>query len=397
LHAIKLRAIHINHNLSPNAEVWAAHCKKICEEYEIECIDQIISLDLKPGNSLEETAREKRYAIFADYLNTGDILLTAHHAEDQAETVLLQLMRGAGVKGLAAMPIIKSFARGLQCRPFLHFPHSLLKQHAKDKRLKWIDDESNTNRKFARNFIRHDILPLLKKRWPSATSTIARAASHCAEADDLLQEFALELCSVTKGEHENTLSVTKLLQFSAKKQRLLLRVWIKQLGFPLPDIKKITAIQHDVFKASWDSLPCVRWRDVELRRYRDELFLMRALRKHNSKQSYDWDLTKIQTLDLPHLAVLRATLMSGKGLRADVTSVSIRFRQGGEIIDVPKRGRHTLKNLLQEWQVLPWKRNQVPLIFVGEQLIGVMGYMIVADFAAKTGEMGREFDVISYG
>ncbi len=385
--AIKLHAIHINHGLSLNSMTWASHCKQVCKEKNIDFIEHTIRLELNPGESLEEAAREKRYAFFAECLGEGDILLTAHHQEDQAETVLLQLLRGAGLKGLAAMPVIKPFARGFHCRPFLTFPRAMLQQIAQDHQLRWIDDESNNNIQFSRNFIRHEILPILKKRWPSATTTMARSAKHCAESQELLEEFTTELCSITKGTRDNTLSVAHLQRLSSQKQRFVLRAWIRGLGYPLPNLKKMSVIQNNVLTAARDRMPCVSYSGIEIRRYRDDLYLMRSSLKHDHS-SYQWNMT--QPLLLPGIGLLHATLVVGKGLRADFKTVAIRFRQGGEKVEIPGRDRHTLKNLLQSWHVLPWERDRLPLIFVENRLIGVVGYFINASFAAKSDEMGYE-------
>ena len=261
-----MRAIHVNHGISPNANSWANHCKKICESYDIQFIERTISLDLKAGDSLEEAARNKRYAVFAEYLEEGDVLLTAHHQDDQAETVLLQLLRGAGLKGLSAMPEIKSFARGHHGRPLLAFAREDLLQYAKEHQLIWIEDESNQDASLSRNFIRHEILAKLTLRWPSAAACIARSASHCAENQMLLEAFSREVN--VQGSRENTLSVARLLQFSPEKQRFFLRSWIHQLKYPLPDSKKMETIQRDVLFAAWDSSPLVKWGDVMLRRHR---------------------------------------------------------------------------------------------------------------------------------
>lgn len=385
---IKFRAIHINHGVSPNAEKWSMHCAYVCERVGIDYVERTIKINLSPGKSLEEAAREKRYAIFAEYLSEGDILLTAHQQDDQAETVLLQLMRGAGPKGLAAMPVIKPFARGFHGRPLLNFPRTALQQYADERQLKWIDDESNFNVKLTRNYIRHEILPLLKKRWPAVTNTISRSAAHCAEAQVLLEEFAVEERQKVKGSHDFTLSVEKLLQLDSARQRLILRSWIQQLEHPIPDARKIESIINNVLTAAWDRLPCISWKETELRRYRDDLYLMVPLSEHDTQKRYSWDL--IKPLALSGIGVLHSSSIYGRGLRADIKQVSVRFRQGGEIAALPERGCHTLKNLLQEWDVLPWERNRIPLIFVEKKLAAAVGYFIDDNYAAKNNEQGVE-------
>ncbi|MBX3708779.1 MAG: tRNA lysidine(34) synthetase TilS [Gammaproteobacteria bacterium] len=386
---INFNAIHVNHGLSKHAQSWARHCKKICNEYAIKYHERIIQLDLNIGDSLEEIAREKRYAAFAEYIGEEEILLTAHQQDDQAETMLLQLLRGAGPKGLAAMPQMKSFARGFHGRPLLHFSRFDLQQYAEMQQLDWIKDESNGDLSYTRNFIRHEILTKLKSRWPTVTATLSRSAAHCAESQVLLEKFAKEMYEQVQGTAETTLSVDKLTQVSPERQRLLLRTWIQYLGYPLPDTKKIETIQRDILTAARDRMPCVKWGKVELRRYRDDLHLLPALQAIDTQQVFSWDLA--QSLRLPGVGILRTAYTQGRGLRADIQHVLVQYRQGGEVVELLSRGRHTLKNLFQEWNVLPWERDRVPLIFFAGKLIAAMGYFFDEKFfIVQSNELGRE-------
>lgn len=381
-------AIHVNHGISPHALAWETHCRKICEEYAIEYQTQTLQLHLKAGDSIEEKAREKRYAVFAEYLGENDVLLTAHQQDDQAETVLLQLLRGAGPKGLSAMPAIKPFAKGLHARPLLQFTRVDLQQYADAHQLNWINDESNDNTTLSRNFIRHEILSRLQSRWPTVSAAIARSASHCAENQVLLEEFVCELHEQVKGSHEHTLSVAKLMQLSAKQQRLILRSWIYQQNYPTPDTKKIITIQRDVFTAACDRLPSVTWGGVTLRRYRDDLYLTRSFHKPLSPLHCSWDLA--QSLVLPDIGILHACNALGRGLSGKIKQVSVRYRQNGDRVELPTRGKHSLKNLFQEWGVLPWERDSIPLIFVEDYFVAAVGYFMDAHYRAEKDEMGYE-------
>lgn len=387
---LKLRAIHINHGLNANAKLWSKHCAHVCATLNIDYIERSIAINPCNGQSLEAQARAKRYALFADYLGEGDLLLTAHQQDDQAETMLMQLFRGAGPKGLAAMPMAKSFGRGFHLRPLLAVSRAQIERYAHEQQLKWIDDESNRNSKFTRNFIRHEILPMLKERWPTVATTIARAALHCAEAQSLLDEFAERLMTNVAGSKSNTLSVTKLLQLNNEKQKLVVRAFIRALSFPVPDLKKLETILHDVLSADQDKMPCVKWADVEMRRYRDDIYLMRQLATHDVNQVFKWDL--MQQLQIPHVGILFAISHEPHqgndtlALRADIQSVAVRFRRGGESAFVTGRGKHTLKNLFQEWGVPPWERERIPLIFINEKLISVLGHFVDPAYAAAQGE-----------
>lgn len=382
---VKLKAIYINHGLSPNANAWEAHCEQMCLDLDIPFYVCRVQLDLSHGVSLEEVAREGRYNAFAEILDKDDVLLTAHHQDDQAETMLLQLFRGAGPKGLSAMPSMKSFAQGFQGRPLLAFTRTELEAYAAQQALTWIEDESNLDTAYSRNFIRNDIMPLLKKHWPGVTKSIARSAAHCSEAQDLLNAFAQEELLQFAGSKPDTLSVSQLLALPLEKRRLLLRSWIDQRGFLLPDTKKLKSICTSVLDAAKDRFPCVRWGDVEIRRYQDDLYLMQALSPHDVMQEKVWNFSDeffIQGLRLK-------TVLGAEGLSPLINSVTVRFRRGGESINLLGRGSHTLKNLFQEWQVPTWLRDRIPLLFIGDKLIAVVGYAIDRDYRAKSGEPGR--------
>ncbi|MFZ2315698.1 MAG: tRNA lysidine(34) synthetase TilS [Gammaproteobacteria bacterium] len=384
---IKLNAIYINHGLSPNAHIWAAHCEQVCVELSIPFYHRAVQLDLSDGVSLEEVAREGRYKAFASLLEKDDVLLTAHHQDDQAETMLLQLFRGAGPKGLSAMPSMKSFAQGYQGRPLLAFTRAALETYAAEQALTWIEDESNLDTTFSRNFLRNDILPLLKKHWPGVTKSIARSAAHCSETQALLDDFSKKELLQIAGSKPDTLSVSQLLTLPIEKRRLLLRAWIDQQGFLLPDTKRLQSICTSVLTAAKDRFPCVQWGDIEVRRYQDDLYLMDALLPLDVLQEKEWDFSSELEISGLRLKVVS----SAEGLSQAVNSVTVRFRRGGEVINLPGRGSHTLKNLFQEWQVPIWLRDRIPLLFIGDKLIAVVGYAIDVDYVVKPNEPGRAF------
>lgn len=391
---VRLKAIHINHSLSPNAAAWAQHCARVCAAYGVELQTEVIQIDLTAGDSLEEEARKLRYQAFATQMADGDVLITAHHQDDQAETMLLQLLRGAGPKGLAAMPALKPFAAGWHARPFLAYSRAALEHYAHDKGLVWVDDESNRNIRLTRNFLRYQVMPLLQQRWPTAAQTIARSAAHCAEAHVILEESALELCEKVKGSRAGTLSVSGLLNLDAPRQRLALRTWIQSSGFAVPDTRKLGTICTSVLKAGWDKLPSVAWGNVILRRYRDDIFVMTKFNADPKEGCWRWNMQ--HSLELPEIGWLSATLQYGAGLRPDLTNVEVRFRRGGEVIHVPGRGHHTLKNMFHEWGVLPWERDRIPLFFIENRLIQVMGYFVDAEYLATSEQAGWVFELKTY-
>lgn len=384
---IRLRAVHINHGLSMRAAEWADRCAATCKTLSVDYLQQSIDVTASSGESPEEVAREGRYAALSALLAPGDILLTAHHQDDQAETALLQLFRGAGPKGLAAMPPIKPFGQGIQARPLLNHLRAELMAYATQRELTWIEDESNQNIDFSRNFIRHHVLPILKKRWPSIATTVARVSSNCAEAQQLLDEMTTQDLAIAKGSLANTLSVSRFLTLSAMRQRQVLRLWLNILGFPIPGMVKIQQVQRDLFLARSDKSPHMTWKGVELRRYRDEVYALRCVDSHDVKQVIAWDLQ--QALVIPKLGVLQATPVLGQGIKASLTDITVRFRQGGEVCRLPGRNfSHTLKNLFQERHVLPWERDRIPLLYVKDKLAAAVGLFIDHDFIAREDQAG---------
>lgn len=345
--SLSFQVIHVHHGLSPEADAWAKHCAVVCERYGFQFHLVTIQLSSEAKESLEERARAARYRALATFMQPNDLLLTAHHQRDQAETVLLQLLRGSGIKGLAAMPALKPFHQGWQGRPLLAVPHKVLLEYATENQLSWIEDESNQQSCFTRNFIRQHILPVMQSRWPTVDAVLARSASHCAEAEALLQEAALEKLTQVSGSIAGTLSVQKLQAYSSAWQRLLLRSWIVRQGYRLPDTDKMQSIQQSVLGAAQDRQPQVSWQGVSLKRHQDNLHLVS------------------ENTPLPE---------AGKGLKLDQSEVVIRCRIPGETVEIANRGRIALKNLFQEWRVPAWERNTLPLMFYHNKLIQVPGY-----------------------
>lgn len=390
IYPLKLHAVYINHQLSSNAAEWAQHCEQVCKTLQVNFTAHRIDAKSIEEKSPEEIARDRRYGVFSELLAPHDVLLTAHHQDDQAETVLLQMLRGAGPKGLSAMPKIKPFALGWHARPLLDFTRAELRDYAEQNNLEWINDESNTDIHFTRNFLRHEVLPVLKRRWSTVSNTLARVAENCVDAQILLDEIAEQDLSFVMYADSDvplrkymSLSVKKLLTLNSARQRNVLRSWLQQFNFPIPPSVKLQQIQQDMLLAREDKSPHFVWEGIELRRYRDELFVMPCLIEHDPTQVYEWNLSR--PLLLPQFTLL-AQQTQNKGLRADIKKVSIRFRQGGEMIQLPGRTcRHELKKLFQEWGIPPWERERVPLIYVEDKLAAVVGYYLSEEFSAEQG------------
>ena len=356
------------------------------------------------GVSPEAAARIARYAAFSEILQPGDILFTAHHQDDQAETLLLQLLRGAGPRGLAGMAQILRSGTAWLARPLLKFSRAALRDYALTQQLFWIDDPSNVDTRFDRNYLRHEILPGLQQHWPAANVTLARSAQHCAEAAELLEGLAHSdfqdvqmdktgsaealLLPPERGKElfAGPLSVAKLLALSPARQRNVLRYWIEQAGLPAPQQRHLERLQSDVLHAAIDAEPCMDWPGVQVRRYRDALYAMLPLASFDALQQWTWNLDA--PLTLAGAGTLSALRQQGTGLRAEVRAngVRIAFRSGGERIQPAGRAHHaTLKNLFQHAGVPPWLRERVPLLYIGGQLAAVAGYWYAEEFTARKG------------
>lgn len=387
---LQLRAIHVNHNLSINAKSWENHCQRICESLQIECLIKEIEIRSEHNLSLEAVARSLRYQALAESLHTDECLLTAHTKNDQAETILLQLLRGAGPKGLAAMPEKTAFANHWHLRPLLHVTRAEIRQYAYQHNLQWIEDESNFNRNFDRNFIRYEIMPILLQRWPGAITTLSRSAKHCADASKLLTSLAEQDLLQVQGSVPNTLSIAQLLSLSTEHQRNVLREWLLRLQLPLPNEIKIHQIQYEVLLAREDANPTITWQNVEIRRYQDNLY---ALSPPVVYPDLNWEAvwdTKTP-LSLPaNLGLLRAERIRGEGISLKkVKQIKVHFRHGGERCHpVGRIGSHPLKKLMQEWQVPTWERDAIPLLFSEDQLIAVVDHCICDGFQAQADEEG---------
>ena len=388
----KPQPVFIHHHLSPNADAWAQHCEVISKTYGLTC--RIIHVDATPcaDESPEEAARRARYTAFADLLARDELLLIAHHQRDQAETFLLQLLRGAGVKGLAAMPFQRALGQGLLARPLLNCSYEDIVTYAKQRQLQWIEDESNTNLALQRNLIRHTFLPLIEKHFASAPAVISRSAQHCATADQLLTELAEIDYQQIKDGCEHTLSISKLATLSLIRRDNVLRYWLYQHHI-IPSSTQLAEFQQLLF-AKADANPQIKWPGVIIRRYRDILTLLPCQTiPAILKDIVLWDIAEQANLLLPYnLGVLQVTKTIGLGLSAAKLagcSITIRFRQGGERCQPAGRiGSHPLKKCFQEAGVPPWQRNTIPLLYVNDTLTAVIGYWICEGFAAGLGEAG---------
>jgi tRNA(Ile)-lysidine synthase len=362
-----ISAVHIHHGLQAAAEAWPQHCAEVCRGLGIPL--QVIQVQVdSAGGSLERAARDARYGAFNQLVAPGEVLLIAQHQDDQAETLLFRLLRGAGVRGLAGMPQQRPLGVGQMLRPLLDTPRKTLEAYAQAHDLRWVEDPSNADSQFSRNFLRREILPALSARWPQASASMARTASHLTEAQQLLDELAVQdLAQVgSTSEFEwlglPSLALQPLKALSAARQRNALRHWLAPLT-RLPDTEHW---------AGWDSLrdagggtqPIWRLADGELQRAEGRLWWLSGVWLQSPTGSIPWPDPK-QPLDLPCNGQLRFIGLAPEG------ELQVRYRQGGEVMHLPGRGHRDLKRLLNERGVPVFVRGRLPLLYRGEQLWGV--------------------------
>lgn len=387
---LPLRAVHIHHGLQVEADAWDAHCQNVCRQLGVDydCIE--VDASAGPGQSPEDAARNARYAALRENIQPNECLLSAHHRGDQAETLLLQLLRGAGPAGLAAMPALRPFGSGIHARPLLAFSRTQLLEYAQQHQLRWIEDPSNAELRYDRNFLRTEILPRLLQRWPGVEQSLVQAAG--LQQDSLVLNNAIaavDLAAVTI-QQTNAVSVSGLRQLDSVRLYNVLRYWIASSDFDRPRRSVLQEIIGNVLPAATDASPVVLWGGTEIRRYRDCLYLLRTVDDHHYTQMYAWD--GVQPLLLEKLGIeLKLQQQTGAGLsREDISrGLSVRFRQGGE--NIRPHGRqhsHSLKKLMQEAAIPPWQRNRIPLIYVGSELACVCGYWIAAGFNVAPGQQG---------
>lgn len=381
---IQLRAMHIHHGLSANADDWVAHCQQICQQWQVPLLVERVAL-ADEGLGIEAHARQARYQAFRSALAPGEALVTAQHLDDQCETFLLALKRGSGPTGLSAMADESDFAGTKLLRPLLHESRDSLHQWALAHQLSWIEDESNQDDAYDRNFLRLRIVPLLNARWPHFAEAVARSASLCGEQEQLLDEMlAAELATLVAG--DGSLTIEPLATMSAPRRAALLRRWLAGLNAPMPSREVPERIWREVAMAREDAFPCLRLGQFTVRRYQQRLHWVRYIPRQSETMLAWRDIAN--PLPLPD-GLGELSLLPGGPLRAprEEEAVTIRFRASGNLHIVGRHGGRKLKKIWQELGVAPWRRDTTPLLFYGETLIAAAeGLFITVDGKVQEGE-----------
>ncbi|WP_336285863.1 tRNA lysidine(34) synthetase TilS [Citrobacter arsenatis] len=379
---VALRAIHIHHGLSPQADSWVQHCESVCAQWQVPLVVEKVHLE-DDGLGIEAQARRARYQAFAQTLLPGEVLMTAQHLDDQCETFLLALKRGSGPAGLSAMGENSPFAGTQLIRPLLAQTREALEVWARQHELCWIEDESNQDDVYDRNFLRLHVTPLLQQRWPRFAQAVARSAALCAEQESLLDELLandLADCVTTQG----TLLLAPLMTMSGVRRAALLRRWLAGLNAPMPSRDGLERIWQEVALAREDASPCFRLGEYTVRRYQSQLWWVKSF-DGQSETVIPWPCWEMP-LTLP-AGLGSVKLIPAGELRMPQAdeAVSIRFKAPGILHIVGRNGGRKLKKIWQEQGIPPWRRDTTPLLFYGETLIAAAGVFVTREGIAEDG------------
>lgn len=380
----KFTAVYVHHGLQAEAESWAKHCEKTAKDLGVEFLTLRVNANAAPGESPEEAARNARYAALKSLIKADDALLLAQHREDQLETVLLQLFRGSGLRGLSGMPERMAFGAGVMLRPLLNTPKQAISDYAHAHQLSWVEDPSNQSNDYDRNFLRNAVVPLLKQRWSAIDKTVARSAKHCADAQVLVDEVADELFGAVFNLVDKTLSISRLSEHHSHPQQLIVRHWFRHRGLKMPAQAKVERILNEVVAAAGHRDPVLSGQGYSIRRYRDKLYCLTNL-SGTEPQDRVWPAgqASIKITDDRTLSCVPSSKGISRERWQDAT-VEVRFRRGGEKIRLPGReGHHSLKNLFQEAGIPPWERDVMPFVYLNDTLAAVGDLWVSAAFYSE--------------
>lgn len=366
-----LRAVHVDHGLQPDSQQWSKDCTAFAARFNIPCRSVAVTVDPRE-HGIEAAAREARYEALQAELTPGELLLTAHHGDDQAETVLLRLLHGAGAEGLAGMRRLRRFGSGWLWRPLLDLPRATLLEYAQHHTLPWVEDPSNRDPRFARSFLRQEVLPALRRRWPDAATRIARSAERLRAESDLLLAEAKRNLAMARTLNTSALRIDVLLAQPAALQRLVLGLWLDECGLQRPPAAIWERAVAEMLLARPDAEPKIAWGVTELRRYRDLLYCMPRLPAADRQWNLAWD--GMAALDLPH----GFGRLSFDPTPTDRMDLQIRPRRGGERIRLHGQQHSDLRKRLQEIGLPPWQRERMPLLFDATGELQAAGDLLLA-------------------
>ena len=386
---IPVVAVHINHQLIPQAAEWEKHCRKFSESISVEFLSRKVIIDMNSGYGLEAASRKGRYDSFKQLIRKNDYLLTAHNQDDQVETVLLNIFRGCGLRGIRGIPASRKFFEGRLVRPLLRVSRNEISEYAKKYKLNWIEDPSNQYQKYDRNFLRHKILAQLKTRWPAVNNNVRKTSELASEINAELKEIAF--IDAPLFYKNNQLDIQAIKNLSPARQKNILRYALLSLGFPLPSSIKLNQIINEVINARVDRQPLVQWSNVQVRRYRKKIYFLSEYfqpKDNNIEKIYlngpNWQLGKglgSLSLEKSDIGIKRSIAKEG---------FNVTFRAGGEKIKPLGSGySRKVKKLFQEAAVVPWMRENIPLLFYEGNLVAVADMWLDKSYATDNGYIIR--------
>ncbi|XKM13489.1 tRNA lysidine(34) synthetase TilS [Orbaceae bacterium ac157xtp] len=375
---VPLTAIYIHHGISKNADAWASHCQKQCDTWQVPLVIEKVTLNLAQGN-IEEQARNARYQAIAKHLAPDCVLCTAQHLDDQSETFFLALKRGSGPKGLSAMPEVATFGRNCLIRPLLTLSRQQIEEYASALNLSWVEDESNQDDHYDRNFLRLKVLPILNQRWAHFNEMVARSAELCQQQEQLLDELLIDefnqLIAVDKS-----IAIPPFFNFSENRRNALLRMWFKFHEVPMPSRKQMTLIWLTVFNAKEDANPQFILNNKQLRRFQNRLYLL-PIFVDLQQVNLMWNLA--DSLSLPDNLGTLLPIYDKTDCRLPNKDekVTVRFVAQGHFRIVGRIGSRSIKKLWQELNIPPWLRTRIPLVYYNDTLITAVGVFVTQEGA----------------
>lgn len=404
----EITVCHVNHGLSDNAKSWEKIAEQECSKLSVNLVVKCVNVQERAQQSLEALARDARYSALKSLRTEKSIVLTGHHSDDQSETFLLALKRGAGLKGLSAMSEQSTLGQHVLVRPLLNVARQEIEDYAQNYQLTWVEDESNLDTCFDRNFIRHEIIPLLRERWPSINNTINRSASHCLAGQELLDELAEQDLVVCKS-GDSGLDVPVLTTLSAARFNNLIRFFMAQQGCLMPSTEQVNQVRLQL-QADADKSPQIKVAEQVFRRFKNTLFLTP---EYSDISNWQGEVDLFQdTLTVGNNALVLpdnlGELVFTTGIVATPSlttklprislpkvgqQVSVRFRHGNPKC-LPHFRQHSraVKKVLQELNIAPWQRKRIAFLYYDNELVAAIGHFICQPFIESDPKLGMQID-----
>ena len=383
-----IKAIHINHGINESCNEWELFCSRVCSEYKIHLeIKTLASFHKLPEGINEELLRKERYRAFNSSLDSDSGLLLAHHKDDQLETLLLRLNRGAGVRGLSGIPESRPLGKGNIYRPLLKFDRQSIEDFAKNEGLEWIEDSSNMDTRIARNFVRHEILPLIESRWPNYRESWFKSLTLINEVYAIEKKHAEEDLKVLQDERAGALDIAELVRLSPERQRAVLKYWCLKFKDINLGWNKLHHLVHEFLPAAVTSSSNFRLGDYKVSSFRGFLYLIST--EEPELVSCAWDIHQNDEIVLENNGLLKVKEGQENGISSEIVGLfEIRYRKGGEIFKIAGGRSKSLKKIFQEKGIEPWVRSRVPLIYQDDELISIAGVGVSERAKATNGRKG---------